>query len=129
MTLDNSTLSLLNGRCSTRSWAATPLGDDEKRAILHSAMRAPTAGNMMLYSIIEVADQKLKDRLAETCDHQPFIARAPWVLVFVADLQKWTDLFAAAGAERMPGVPHDVRPGSASSCSPAATPSSPRRTR
>ena len=129
MTLDNSTIALLNGRCSTRSWAATLLRDDEKQAILHSAMRAPTAGNMMLYSIIEVADQALKDRLAETCDHQPFIAKAPWVLVFVADLQKWTDLFAAAGVEHIAGVPTAWRPAPASSCSPAATPSSPRRTR
>jgi nitroreductase len=111
MTLDNRTIEVLNARCSTRSWAAAALRDDEKQAILHSAMRAPTAGNMMLYSIIEVDDQALKDRLAETCDHQPFIARAPWVLVFVADLQKWMDLFAAAGVERLEGVPHDVTPG------------------
>ena len=57
-------------------------------------MRAPTAGNLMLYSIIEIEDQALKDRLAVTCDDQPFIAKAPWVLVFVADFQKWMDLFA-----------------------------------
>jgi nitroreductase len=56
-------------------------------------MRAPTAGNLMLYSIIEVEDQALKERLALTCDNQPFIAKAPWVLIFVADYQKWIDLF------------------------------------
>jgi hypothetical protein len=33
------------------------------------------------------------------------------VLFFVADFQKWMDLFAAAGCDEMPGVPHDVRPG------------------
>ncbi len=111
MTLDNRTIEVLNARCSTRSWAAAALRDDEKQAILHSAMRAPTAGNMMLYSIIEVDDQALKDRLAETCDHQPFIAKAPWVLLFVADLQKWMDLFAASGLDRLDGVPHGVTPG------------------
>ena len=46
-----------------------------------------------------------------TCDDQPFIARAPWVLLFVADLQKWMDLFAACGCDAMPGVPHGVTPG------------------
>ena len=65
----------------------------------------------MLYSIIEIEDQALKDRLAVTCDDQPFIARAPWVLVFVADFQKWMDLFAACGCDELPGVPHGVTPG------------------
>ncbi len=107
----NETIALMEKRCSTRSYAATPITDEERRAILHTAMRAPTAGNMMLYSIIEIEDQALKDRLAETCDHQPFIARAPWVLLFVADLQKWMDLFAASGVDRLEGVPRDVAPG------------------
>ena len=43
---------------------------------------------MMLYSIIEVEDQALKDRLAETCDHQPFIAPAPYALLCLADYQR-----------------------------------------
>jgi FMN reductase (NADPH)/FMN reductase [NAD(P)H] len=111
VTATNQTTALIDARCSTRAYAATPITDDEKRAILHAAMRAPTAGNMMLYSIIEIDDQALKDTLAETCDHQPFIARAPWVLLFVADLQKWMDLFAAAGVDGLEGVPHGVTPG------------------
>lgn len=106
----NETIDLLNARASTRAYAPTPLTDDERQTILHAAMRAPTAGNLMLYSIIEVEDQGLKDRLAVTCDDQPFIARAPWVLVFVADFQKWMDLFAVAGVERIAGRPHDVTP-------------------
>lgn len=94
----NETIRLMNRRCSTRSFAGTPLTAEERAAILHTAMRAPTAGNMMLYSIIEIEDQATKDELAITCDNQPFIARAPWVLVFVADYQKWTDLFDATDA-------------------------------
>jgi nitroreductase len=111
MTPANRTIELMKARCSTRSYAATPISDDEKQAILHTAMRAPTAGNMLLYSIVEIDDQALKDTLAETCDHQPFIARAPWVLLFVADLQKWMDLFAAGGVDRLVGVPQGVTPG------------------
>lgn len=104
-------LRLLDARCSTRAYDPAPLAEDEKRAILHAAMRAPTAGNMMLYSIVEVEDQVLKDRLAVTCDDQPFIARAPWVLLFVADLQKWMDLFAVCGCDELPGVPAGATPG------------------
>ncbi len=106
----NQTIDLLNARGSTRAYASSPLTDEEKQTVLHAAMRAPTAGNMMLYSIIEIDDPAVKDRLAVTCDDQPFIARAPWVLVFVADFQKWMDLFDSAGVERMEGLPHDVTP-------------------
>ena len=101
MEATNPVTELLERRCSTRSYAPTPITADERAVILHAAMRAPTAGNLMLYSIVEVDDPGLKARLAETCDDQPFIARAPLVLVFVADLQKWVDLFGAVGAGRL----------------------------
>ena len=107
----NPTIELMNARSSTRAYTPTPLSDEEKQAILHTTMRAPTAGNLMLYSIIEIEDQALKDRLAVTCDDQPFIATAPWVLVFVADYQKWIDLFAVSGVGNMPGVRHRGAPG------------------
>ena len=107
----NPTLELMNARCSTRAYADTPITDAEKRAILHTTMRAPTGGNMMLYSIIDVTDQALKDRLAVTCDDQPFIAKAPWVLVFVADMQKWVDLFRYSHVEELEGVEHRMTPG------------------
>jgi FMN reductase (NADPH)/FMN reductase [NAD(P)H] len=54
---------------------------------------------MMLYSIIEVNDQATKDQLVETCDHQPFIATAPWVLLFLADYQRWYDYFSHCDVE------------------------------
>jgi nitroreductase len=107
----NTTLEVINARCSTRVFAPTPLTDEEKHAILHAAMRAPTAGNLMLYSIIEIEDQALKEALAVTCDDQPFIAKAPWVLVFVADFQKWIDLFAISDVGSVPGVTHRSTPG------------------
>jgi nitroreductase len=107
----NPTIELMNARCSTRVYADAPINAEEREAILHTAMRAPTAGNLMLYSIIEVEDQSLKDRLAVTCDDQPFIAKAPWVLIFVADYQKWADLFEHGHAYEMEGLEHRVAPG------------------
>ncbi|MGE5221614.1 MAG: nitroreductase family protein [Omnitrophica WOR_2 bacterium] len=95
----NSTLEILNRRKSVRAYSSQPVTDEEKDLILKAAFRAPTAGNMMLYAIIEVQDQSLKDRLAETCDHQPFIARAPYVLLFLADYQRWYDYFNYCGVE------------------------------
>ena len=94
----NAMLDLIEHRRSIRKYAKTPITTEEKETILHAAMRAPTAGNMMLYSIIEVEEQSLKDKLALTCDHQPFIASAPFVLLFLADYQRWVDLFNWSGA-------------------------------
>jgi nitroreductase len=105
-TPSNSTLDLIAARTSTRVYEPTPLTDAEKAVILNAAFRAPTGGNMMLYSIIEVTDQALKDRLAVTCDDQPFIAKAPWVLVLVADFQKWTDLFEYNNVGEIEGCEH-----------------------
>jgi FMN reductase (NADPH)/FMN reductase [NAD(P)H] len=72
-----------------------------KDQVLAAAMRAPTAGNLMLYSIIEVRDQAIKDALVKTCDNQAFIAQAPWVLLFLADYQRWYDCFLASGVEQL----------------------------
>jgi nitroreductase len=59
-------------------------------------MRAPTAGNMMLYSVIQVDDPGKRDRLAETCGHA-FVASAPLVLLFLADMQRIHDFYQAFG--------------------------------
>lgn len=40
-----------------------------------------------MYTILDITDQRLKEILAETCDHQPFIAKAKMVLIFCADYQ------------------------------------------
>ena len=80
-------------RKSVRAYEDRPIADEDKASVLGAALRAPTAGNMMLYSILEIEDQALKSRLAETCDHQPFIAKAPWVLVFVADYARMMAFF------------------------------------
>jgi len=95
----NETLNLLENRRSLRSYSDRPVESDTVNAVIHAAMRAPTAGNMMLYSIIEIADQALKNKLAVSCDNQPFIAKAPLVLLFAADYRRWYDLFLHAGVE------------------------------
>ena len=98
----NETLELLMKRKSVRVFEERPIGPEEKQAILSAAMRAPTAGNSMLYSILDITDQTLKDKLAVTCDHQPFIAKAPLVLVFLADYRRWYRKFQQAGCENVP---------------------------
>jgi FMN reductase (NADPH)/FMN reductase [NAD(P)H] len=93
----NPVIDTILGRKSVRVYSRRPIGPEVKDQVLQAALRAPTAGNLMLYSIIEVNDQAKKDVLARTCDHQPFIARAPWVLLFLADYQRWYDYFNLCG--------------------------------
>lgn len=99
----NQTIQELMNRKSVRVFTDEPITVAEKELILASALQAPTAGNMTLYTILDITDGALKSRLSETCDHQPFIAQAPLVLVFCADYKRWYDLFCKyERAVRMP---------------------------
>ena len=101
----NEIIDALHARKSVRVFEERDIPTPEREAILLAAMAAPTAGNMQLYTILNVTDQALKDRLAVTCDDQPFIAKAPMVLIFLADCRKWHAAFVEAGCEpRAPGV-------------------------
>ncbi len=101
----NDILTALHARRSVRAYLDRPISDADKKAILLAACAAPTAGNQQLYTILDITDQALKDALAESCDHQSFIAQAPMVLVFCADCRKWYDAYAEAGlSPRTPGA-------------------------
>ena len=101
----NEVIKQLYERKSVRVFTEQEISQQDKEYILKSAVMAPTAGNQQMYTILDITDQELKDKLAESCDHQPFIAKAKLVLVFCADYQKWYDAFASAGCEpRKPGM-------------------------
>ncbi len=94
------TLDLLHNRISLRRYADKQITDEELNTILEATLRAPSAGNMMNYSIIVVRDEEKKKKLSKTCDNQPFIAKAPVVLIFLADMQRLYDYFAYCEVER-----------------------------
>ena len=103
--MTTNTIQELAERKSVRVFTEQKITPEQKEQILTAAMQAPTAGNQQLYTILDITDQNLKDTLAETCDHQPFIANAKLVLVFCADCQKWYDAYEAGGcAPRKPGA-------------------------
>ncbi len=101
----NDVIKQLKERKSVRVFTDRQITPEEVSAILEAAVNAPTAGNQQLYTIINVTDPQLKAQLAESCDHQPFIAKAPLVLIFCADCRKWYNTFLEYGCEpRKPGV-------------------------
>ncbi|TDT51273.1 nitroreductase family protein [Fonticella tunisiensis] len=100
----NEVLMQIKNRKSVRVFEERQVEDEVKNEILNAALEAPTAGGMMLYSILDITDERLKERLSVVCDNQPFIAKAPLVLVFLADYQRWYDAYCFEGCNpRKPG--------------------------
>ena len=101
----NETVKQLHERKSVRVYEDRPIGPEAKQAILEAAIQAPTAGNMALYTILDITDPEKKAALAKSCDNQPFIATAPMVLIFCADYRRWYDVFCKYVDEvRKPGM-------------------------
>ncbi len=101
----NETVKQLHERKSVRVYEDRPIGPEAKQAILEAAIQAPTAGNMALYTILDITDPEKKAALAKSCDNQPFIATAPMVLIFCADYRRWYDVFCKYVDEvRKPGI-------------------------
>ena len=100
----NETIRGLTERKSVRVFEEREISKELKKVIINAAFEAPTAGAMMLYSIINVTDAELKKQLAISCDNQPFIMKAPFILIFLADYQRWYDAFCQEGCQpRTPG--------------------------
>ena len=101
----NEIINQIKNRKSTRIFQEIEISKEIKEEILNAAFEAPTAGAMMLYSILDITANDLKEKLSVLCDNQPFIARAPMVLIFLADYQRWFDAYNLSGCNpRKPGV-------------------------
>lgn len=91
--LMNQTLDTLLNHRSIRRFNDEEISKENINAITKAALRAPTAGNMMMYSIIVIKNPKTLEALSASCDHQNFIKTAQVAMVFVADMSKWARYF------------------------------------
>ncbi|MEJ5273060.1 MAG: nitroreductase family protein [Spirochaetota bacterium] len=89
----NETLNVIFNRISLRKYDKKSISDEDLNLILDATIRAPTAGNNMLYSIILIKDKETKEKLAVSCDNQPFIKEADVIMVFLADVKRLYDYF------------------------------------
>jgi nitroreductase len=94
----NTMVNLLLKRRTVRSFLDKEISQEDLNTIKEATLRAPTAGNMALYSVIEVTDSKKKEILAKLCDDQDMIAKAPMVWIFLADMQKWVNFYEEGGS-------------------------------
>ncbi len=100
-----STYKELMERKSVRLFLDRPIKEDVLAKLYDAAIGAPSAGNQLLYGMIEVTDEKKRETLARCVDEQYWILKAPLIIVFVADHRRWLDLYRAYDIEaERPGL-------------------------
>ncbi|MHC5079243.1 MAG: nitroreductase family protein [Planctomycetota bacterium] len=101
--MENETIRLLRERSSCRNFLDKPIEPAVLRTVLEAGIQAPTGGNLQPYSIIKIEDGQTKERLADLCGNQRYVARAPTNLLFCIDmrrLERWAVLEAAPFTSR-----------------------------
>lgn len=87
----------LNHR-TIRSFKNEPLAEDVFKLLLEVGRHTATSNGMQQASIIRVTDPELKQKISEVC-HQGYIARAPELLIFIADQHRNEHLAREKGAK------------------------------
>lgn len=75
---------LVKERRSVRAFTARSIEQEKLQAILETANRAPSAGNLQAYEVYAVTNRSRLVALARAAFDQQFIAQAPVSLVFCA---------------------------------------------
>lgn len=96
----NQTLDLLLAHRSVRRYLPQPLPDGALEAAIAAAQSAATSSNLQVWSVIAVEDGARKARLSAMAANQAHVARAPLLLVWLADLAR---LRAVSAQEGEPG--------------------------
>lgn len=85
-------------RRSVRRFTSEHVGEALLRSILEKAMKAPTTGNMQLYSVVVTRNPEMRARLAPLHFSQP-ASKAPVILTVCADLFRFTRWCELSGAD------------------------------
>ena len=84
----------MKNRRTIRKYTTEDVSDALLNELLEVAARASNTGNMQLYSVDVTRDQANKEKLAPAHFNQPMITKAPVVLTFCADANrfvKWAE--------------------------------------
>ena len=80
----------IKNRRSIRKYQSTDISEELLNELLTDAFRAPTMGNMQLYSVVVTRDSAMKEKLSPLHFNQPMIKSAPVVLTFCADYNRFS---------------------------------------
>lgn len=80
----------IKNRRTIRKYKQQEINPDLLNELLEVSGRAPTMGNLQLYSVIITKDKEMKEKLSPTHFNQPMVKNAPVVLTFCADFNRTT---------------------------------------
>lgn len=86
-------------RRSVRKYSSRPVSEALLNEIIEDAMRAPTCGNMQLYSVIATRSKEGKKALAPAHFNQPMVEGASVVLTICADFNRFSRWCRLSNAE------------------------------
>lgn len=95
--MTNATLDLIHAHGSVRAYKTDPLPTSIIETIVAAAQRASTSSNLQAYSVIAVTEAAKRERLAQLCGNQSFVAQAPLFLAWCADLARLDRVCALRG--------------------------------
>lgn len=94
----NTTIETQLNHRTIREFKDEKLDESLIKKLLEVANRSASSNGMQFFSIINVTDQNLKDKLAEN-GNQEYMARAPYLWIFVADLYRNYNIAKENGEE------------------------------
>ena len=80
----------IKNRRTIRKYKADDVSAELLNQLLEESFRASTMGNMQLYSVVVTRDQAMKEKLAPAHFNQPMVTKAPVVLTFCADFNRFS---------------------------------------
>lgn len=87
-------IDIMKNRRTIRKYTEQDIPEQLLNELLEVAARASNTGNMQLYSVVVTRDQGNKEKMAPAHFNQPMITKAPVVLTFCADANrfvKWAE--------------------------------------
>lgn len=82
------TIEIIKNHRSIRSYLDKAIPEDVLQSLISAAQAMPTSINGQQVSLIIVQDQETRNKLAELCGGQPWVAAAPVFVLFVMDFYK-----------------------------------------
>lgn len=80
----NETLTTMWKRQSIRKYKPDPIPEEDLNLILEAARQAPTGGNRQKWRMVVIRDPEIRQKTAEACNGQTWMAQAPVILCVVA---------------------------------------------
>ena len=80
----------IKNRRTIRKYKTDDVSAELLNQLLEESFRASTMGNMQLYSVVVTRNKEMKEKLAPAHFNQPMVTKAPVVLTFCADFNRFS---------------------------------------